>query len=75
MALKPQFGGTCDCGGEIYEVRAGVPSPGGDLIIGPGRHVGWKCRNCDKEYPFMIPSAGREAMKRAMQPLFNRYNK
>ena len=70
MALALWFGGICDCGGEIYEVRVGRPS-----IIGPGRHVGWKCKSCSKEYSFLTPPAEQEKMREQMQPLMDKISK
>ena len=56
MALAPRYGGQCECGGEIWEVRRGT-SIGGRTVYGPGEHVGWKCRNPACPKLSLIPQA------------------
>lgn len=75
MALALKRGGTCNCGGEIWEVREGVYTPGGEPIYGPGRHVNWKCKDCDREYSFSMSSEEQEELKETLRAVIDEVNK
>ncbi|PJE51551.1 MAG: hypothetical protein COV29_00115 [Candidatus Yanofskybacteria bacterium CG10_big_fil_rev_8_21_14_0_10_36_16] len=52
MARKPEYGGKCKCGGDIWEVFVVQPPPSNplDFVMGPGISDGYKCNKCGRKF-------------------------